>query len=258
MDMLSSTLEDYEEKYKGRYSNHEKDYFENDKTSFLELELSNYTKYYNSLKKVFHFTKTSPRNNLGHYPITSMVGLELEIINKPVFNEIISEIKADPEYDEDKFRRLLYPGKNAPSIEINIKVLNNRITSAKRILDFIKHKQESMVPGKAQKEDAYKDDYWFKVGFKLASGQMAKYYTIDSNGIMHLKNSYTAPIVAEELGDKNWQKDVLATLKNYGPENTNAHKNIFNSRDKMTKIIEHCKENGIPVIPHFKDRLPPE
>jgi hypothetical protein len=136
--------------------------------------------------------------------------------------------------------------------------VDNHIASINRILDFIKHKQESMVPGKAQKEDAYKDDYWFKVGFKLASGQMAKYYTIDSNGIMHLKNSYTAPIVAEELGDKNWQKDVLATLNNYSPENKNAHKNIFNSRDKMLKIIAHCKENGISIIPHFTDRLPPE
>lgn len=144
--------------------------------------------------------------------------------------------------------------------------VDNHIASINRILDFIKDKQESMVPGKEQKEDAYKDEVWFKVGVLLASGKMHKYYTIDSKGIMHLKDSYTAPRVAEEIEDKKgdvekvkkYDKVVLATLKNYGPENTNANKNIFNSRDKMAKIIEHCKENGIPVIPHFKDRLPPE
>ncbi|MFH4969326.1 hypothetical protein V8G61_14065 [Gaetbulibacter sp. M240] len=109
-----------------------------------------------------------------------------------------------------------------------------------------------------QPTKTFKDELWFKVGVKLASGQMAKYYTVDSKGIMHLKYSYTAPRVAEELGDKKWEKDVLATLKNYGPESSNANKNIFNSRDKMIKIIDYCKEKGIPVISHFTDRLPPE
>lgn len=256
--MVSSTLKSYKENYKHRLTAYLSKWEDNTESSFLEIELTSYTRYYNSLKKIIHFTKTSPKNNLGHYPIISEPGWDLKIINEQVYNEIIHLKKADPEYDEDEFRRLLYPGKNSPSIEININNLNNRITSAKRILDFIKHKQESMIPGKVQKEETYKEEVWFKVGVLLASGQMGNYYTIDSKGIMHLKDSYTAPRIAEELGDKKWQKVVLATLNNYGPENTNANKNIFNSRDRMKKIIEHCKENGITVIPHFKYRLPPE
>lgn len=111
---------------------------------------------------------------------------------------------------------------------------------------------------KKDNNKTYKNQVWFKVGVKLASGKMSKYYTIDSKGIMCLKSSYTAPLVAIELGDKKYEKDVLGTLQNYGPENKNANKNIFNSRDKMMKIIEHCNENNIPVIPYFKDRLPAE
>ena len=68
----------------------------------------------------------------------------------------------------------------------------------------------------------------------------------------------TPTIIAKELGDKKYEKVVLATLQNYGPDNTNANKNIFNSCDKMMKIIEHCEDNNITVISHFKDRLPDE
>lgn len=134
------------------------------------------------------------------------------------------------------------------------------------LLNYVNTLIKEITPKEQSSDEAYKKEVWFKVGVLLASGKMHKYYTIDSKGIMRLKDSYTAPRVAEEIEDKKgdvekvkkYDKVVLATLKNYGPENTNANKNIFNSRDKMAKIIEHCKENGIPVIPHFKDRLPPE
>lgn len=256
--MISSTLKHYKYNYKNRLQKYLKDYEDNTESLFLKNDLNDYTNYYNSLKKVFHFTKTSPSNNLGHYPITSEVGWELEIINKPVFNEIISEKKADPEYDEDEYRRLLYPGKNAPSIEINIKVLNNLITSATRILVFIKEKQESIVPEGAQKEEAYKEEVWFKIGILLASGKMNKYYTINSKGKSNINSSYSAPIIAEELGDKKYHKDILATLNDYPEDNSNANKNIYNSRDKMLKIKSHLEEQGIALIPYFTERIPAE
>ena len=104
--MLSRIFSEYKKTYKSRLLSFLKDYEDNNESLFLKNDLNDYTNYYNSLKKVFHFTKTSPSNNLGHYPISSEVGWELEIINKPVFNEIISEKKADPEYDEDEFRRV--------------------------------------------------------------------------------------------------------------------------------------------------------
>ncbi len=38
--------------------------------------------------------------------------------------------------------------------------------------------------------------------------------------------------------------------------NDNSNKNIYNSRDKMNKIITHCKDNSIEIEPDFIKRLP--
>lgn len=126
------------------------------------------------------------------------------------------------------------------------------------ILDYVNALIKKITPKEQSSDDAYKKEVWFKVGVLLASGKMAKYYTINSDGIMYLKNSYTSPTVAEELGDKKYDKVILATLRNYNLKNTNANKNIFNSRDKMLKIISHCNEEDLAVIPYFTKRLLPE
>ncbi|TBN03216.1 hypothetical protein EYD45_09375 [Hyunsoonleella flava] len=258
--MLSSTREDYKEKYENRLSNHKKAYFENDVTSFLEQELSTYTKYLNSLTKIADYFKNKTTKDLRVNPAITAVISDLKKANKSVFNEIFTiektrvvtdRVELEKGYEDEMIQGFI-PGK----IEIDVTKLKNYITSANKIIAFIIEKQKKTKL--LEEKKTYEDEVWFKVGVKLASGEMDKYYTIDSKGIMQLKNSYTAPRVAEELGDKKWQKDVLATLKNYSTESTNAHKNIFNSRDKMMKIINHCKEKGIPVIPHFTDRLPPE
>lgn len=132
---MDITRKEYENNYDDRLSSYKSDYEDKSEKSFLEVELNIYAKYYNSLKKISHFIKTSPKNNLGQYPITSEVGWELEIINKQVYNEIITIKKSRQE--EDEFERLLNPVGRAPSIEINIDNLNNRILSAKSILEFI-------------------------------------------------------------------------------------------------------------------------
>ena len=139
---MDITRKEYEKNYADRLSAHKNDYEDKSEKSFLEIELNSYNKYYNSLKKISHFIKTSPKNNLGHYPITSEVGWELEIINEQVYNEIITKKKAIPE--EDEFKRLLYSGDSAASIEINIDNLNNRILSAKSILEFINDKKSGI------------------------------------------------------------------------------------------------------------------
>lgn len=137
---MDITRKKYEKNYDDRLSFYKNQYVDNTPKSFLEIELNSYNKYYNSLKKISHFTKTSPKNNLGLFPITSEVGWELKIINEQVYKEIITTKKDKQE--EDDFEQLLYPGERSPSIEINTDNLNNRILSAKRILDCIYEKIE--------------------------------------------------------------------------------------------------------------------
>lgn len=103
----------------------------------------------------------------------------------------------------------------------------------------------------------YKNEVWFKVGLLFASGKMENYYTEVTGGII-FKKGYTAPKVAKSLGNINYNKFILASVNNYLPNNPNGNKNIFNSKDKMDKIIKHCGENNIPVIPYFTERLPSE
>lgn len=101
--------------------------------------------------------------------------------------------------------------------------------------------------------EAYKNTIWFKVGVLLASGKMDKYYKITKDGGLYFNPAFTSPRVAEDLGDIKYDKYILATIKNY-----QGDKNIFNYRDKMMKIITHCEEQNISVIPYFTKRLPPE
>lgn len=253
---MDITRKEYEKNYNDSLSSYKNDYEDKSEKSFLEVELNSYTKYYNSLKKISHFIKTTPKNNLGHYPITSEFGWELEIINEQVYNEIITKKKAIPE--EDEFKRLLYPGDNAPSIEINIDNLNNRILSAKSILEFIIKKQHSEVPGEKKNDNAYKNNVWFKFGVLFASGEMEKYYSFNDKKETLLKHEYSAPSVAIKLGDIRYIKYISATINNYNVKSSNSDKNIFNSRDHMLKIISHCNEKEIPVTTYFTERLPSE
>ena len=92
----------------------------------------------------------------------------------------------------------------------------------------------------------------------FASGKMEKYYTINEKGRTTLKHDYSAPSVAIKLGDIRYKKYVSATINNYNVKSSNSDKNIFNSRDKMLKIISHCNEKEIPVTTYFTERLPSE
>lgn len=152
---MDITRKEYEENYDDRLSSYKNEYVDNTPKSFLEIELNSYNEYYNSLKKISHFIKTSPKNNLGLFPITSEIGWELKIINEQVYKEIITIKKHKQE--EDDFEHLLYPGERASSIEINTDNLNNRILSAKRILDCINEKIEVSENSSAPEKPKYID-----------------------------------------------------------------------------------------------------
>jgi len=118
--------------------------------------------------------------------------------------------------------------------------------------------ENNKVPDDEKKDKEYKNTIWFKVGELFASGEMEKYYSINHNNETIIKGEYNALKIAKELGNESFNKYILAIINNYGVEKSNGNKNIFNSRDKMLKIISHCKEKSFDVIPYFTERLPSE
>lgn len=136
--------------------------------------------------------------------------------------------------------------------------VDNHIASINRILDFIKHKQESTIPGKAQKEDTYKDKAWFNFGVQLAAGNLREHYEVNRKGIFVIKNESSARIIGEELGIQKSHNIISGTFNNYSKESQNSNRNIFNDPSKILKITEHCDKIGISIVSEFSKRIPKE
>ena len=105
-------------------------------------------------------------------------------------------------------------------------------------------------------EEGYKNQNLFKIGLLFATGEMNKYFSVTSLGKTVMKEGYSAPKIAEKIGNNGYNKWILATINNYAIDNVNGNKNIFNSVDMMTKIIDHCNINNIKIDPYFISRLP--
>ncbi|MCP2028040.1 hypothetical protein L1276_003208 [Flavobacterium sp. HSC-32F16] len=103
-----------------------------------------------------------------------------------------------------------------------------------------------------------KTEIWFLVGCMFASGKMEKYYFINDKDTTVFKDGFNASKAAKDLGNNSYNKFILATINNYPANNRNGNKNIFNSREKMQKIISHCESLNVEVVPYFKKRLPDE
>lgn len=120
----------------------------------------------------------------------------------------------------------------------------------------IKHRQDLLddykirlnrLPKPDKKEKIPEERIWFKVGLLFATGEMDKL----------LKKYNKKPLkVAESLNEPIFEKYILATMNDYRESNTD--KNIYYNRDKMLKIIQHCKENNITLTKDFKSKLPLE
>ncbi|MDT8413646.1 MAG: hypothetical protein RQ875_14360 [Vicingaceae bacterium] len=104
-------------------------------------------------------------------------------------------------------------------------------------------------------DEKYKKLIWFKLGLLFATGKMNEYLNPNNTT---LKDNYSPSKIAKELGNESFEKYILATINNYSLNNSNANKNIFNSRDKMLKIINHCEINNLAIDPYFKECLPTE
>jgi hypothetical protein len=106
-----------------------------------------------------------------------------------------------------------------------------------------------------QQDDKYLNEIWFKVGVLIAKGDLNEYYKSNKIGF---KEGYSALKVAKELNNIKYEKFILATINNYPSGNSNADKNIYNSKKKMNKIIKYCNENHITIDNYFLTRIPVE
>jgi hypothetical protein len=92
----------------------------------------------------------------------------------------------------------------------------------------------------------YKNQNLFKVGLLFATGEMNKYFQVNSLNKIVLNPGYNAPSIAKELNNSVNDKYILAAINNY-----ESNKNIFNSLDMMNKVISHCKEENLPIDAYF-------
>ena len=115
------------------------------------------------------------------------------------------------------------------------------ITKISENIKFIteNESEKQIIP---TQKDYYKYS-WFKIGVLFAKGEMSNLLE---------KNDYNATKVAEDLGDKNLRPYISDSLGT----NFDSDKNIFSSYDKMTKIINYCKENNFPIKEDFLSQLP--
>lgn len=118
-----------------------------------------------------------------------------------------------------------------------IKIINKISKNIKFITEI--ESEEQII---TTQKDYYKYS-WFKIGVLFAKGEMSNLLE---------KNDYNATKVAEFLGDKNL-RPYISESRGY---NLNSEKNIFSSYDKMTKIINYCKENNFPITKDFMSQLP--
>jgi hypothetical protein len=105
------------------------------------------------------------------------------------------------------------------------------------------------------KHKSKKDTIWFRVGILFANGTMDKFWNHDKTGI---KNEFTAPQIAKEIGVKSSREYISATFGNYFKENSNSDKNIFNNRTKTDLIIKHLESQDVTIVQSFLDKIQTE
>ena len=133
---------------------------------------------------------------------------------------------------------------------------------AKKITEILKVILNNKIGSTENENVKYKEQNLFKIGLLFAQGRLNKYFELNKNDEIIIKQGYTAPKITDcilaEFNIKINHKYISATFNNYSKDNPNGNKNIFNSSDMMNKIISHCKENKIDVDAYFLNRLPIE
>ena len=262
--MLSTTLKDYIKTYEANLNAFLAAYEDNSEKFFFQKEFGSYTEYYNTLIDILDLIREQVDNRSKEIILDTHRVQKLHKLNSVAYDNIITKrlFKIKDSGPPD----FLFEGIPPNQVYVDSVKLENHISSANAIIDLITGKMnnskapiENIQSTKVNPAyDDYKDKIWFKVGLLFANGTMKKYYKLNDKGIMSFEDNYTAPKVALELGNTNYNKLILAAINDYPPTSNNANKNIFNSRDKMEKIISYCEKHNIEVIPYFIKRMPPE
>ena len=129
-------------------------------------------------------------------------------------------------------------------VEVEVKDLNQASDRLELIFSITQAEgQESLIINTSEKD--YKKFAWFKIGVKFASGEM---------DILYKEHECSATKVAAAI---NLSKSRNYITQSMGTD-MKSDKNIYACRKKMIKIIKHCKDQDIPIIPEFTSRLPLE
>lgn len=176
---------------------------------------------------------------------------------EPVFKSILEEeakitgIDAKIKYLNEKIQKYLQEA-SSQTIVTSGTILNDSMPMPlfmhKALLDRIA--ELKLNKGVHQTDLNYKDKHWFIVGVAFADGTIHKFATELG---WKSDNMYSTPKfrqIAIKLGNENYKNTISESWN----RNTNEHnnKNIFSDRYKLDKIIEHCKENNIPIVESFK------
>ena len=112
----------------------------------------------------------------------------------------------------------------------------------KRYKDYLNQQIKTSEP-----DEGYKETNWFKIGLKFANGEM--------NNLLKSYNS-NATKIAKHLGNEMGFRPYIT--ESIGTKSKSSNISVYSDKNKMIKIIEHCKANNINVIPYFFDCLPTE
>lgn len=106
-------------------------------------------------------------------------------------------------------------------------------------------KEIGTIPATLIEELKYKESAWFKIGLLFATGEMEDLLSkFDSNGTQ----------IAEYLGNKKGLRPYIT--ESIGINKSTSEKSVFSNSGKMNKIILHCEQNNIPIVPAFLELLP--
>jgi len=140
--MISTTLKEYNEKYKTNLVSYLKEYEDNTKAFFLQKEKEKYHSYHNALMKIANELEFCSKEEvtLDYFDIDT--ASDLKKINPKAFNKIIKVLSREVEDEEQEKFLLVFSRSKQDTIQVDHLTLENHIKSCKLILKFISEEYE--------------------------------------------------------------------------------------------------------------------
>lgn len=240
IDFKEETFSDYVSRYDIELSSFLSEFEDNTEALFVDYEINNFTYHKDELSE---FIKNIDLSSESREEYLQFLKNRVQYFNDKNDNEI--EL-----FESDKHKEY--------SFYYNF--LKNRRASVFKILEFLESKKEPITFDKKENENISKSASndnkkditsmpWFIVGLLFAENKLEEYIEIKSNRELAFKNGFSAPKIAEKLGNVGFQKYILGAISNY-----DSDKNIFNSLVKMEKIIKYCNDYKIEICDFFMEK----